>query len=74
MATKCEAGDIYQEHCDSGMPATCEIRWVPPYLRGTAQAAGTSTGVWHTLRVCTQCRNAIEESLASEPDEWIEVL
>ena len=74
MFVKCESGAIYQERCDSGQAATCDVRWIPPYQRGTAEAAGTKRGMWEHLHVCSQCYSAISTSLDREPDEWTEVL
>lgn len=61
----CQCGEATGVHC----PGTqeIEVRWVPPYLRGTAEAAGSWAGVAETLQVSELCA----ESLV---DDWCEVV
>lgn len=59
----CDMGQIDCNPCD-GL-AEYDVRWVPPYLRGTAKAAGTKRGVERTLHLCAACWGALT------PDPWI---
>jgi len=58
----CESGFIVDGSCEA--PASFDVAYVPPYLRGTATAAGTRRGVETHLHLCVDCYSVVED------DEW----
>ena len=70
---KCHGSDgdgCDSEPCDA--EDLTEIRTVPDYQRGTAKAAGTTTGVEVTRLLCAGCYDALIEHLRATPAdrEW----
>jgi len=63
----CQCGRATGERCQWSGPLaeTVEIKYVPPYLRGTVRAAGTARGCIERLRVHQECAELL---CASEPD------
>lgn len=64
----CQCGTVIGERCAWSGPRadTLEIQWVPPYLRGTARAAGSVAGVTERLRLHHECAALILETVP----EW----
>lgn len=70
--TQCESGEWSGETCHAMITADdrVEMRWVPDWLRGTAEAAGTWCGCAEKLWVCVACA---DQMLATDPDWCVDV-
>ena len=68
----CECGIATGERCSWSGPRseTVLVDYVPPYLRDTVRAAGTTRGCSERIRVHHECAELI---CASEP-EWAEIV
>ncbi|MBT8453007.1 MAG: hypothetical protein KJO40_13645 [Deltaproteobacteria bacterium] len=72
---RCECGEWSGERCEGDLDELGEVRarFVPEYLRSTAQAARTRRGVWTAITVSPDCA---EHMLENAPDwaqaEWLE--
>lgn len=63
----CECGTIIGERCqwDGVGGPRVRLQYVAPSDRGTAEAAGTASGLWYTILVEQSCAELLLE------DPWI---
>ena len=84
-AIRCQCGEITGVRCEWVGPTseTTEILWVPPYLRGTAMAAGGDTITPYATRLrvedgtCLPTVSTIydpEMGETNDPDPWVAVV
>jgi hypothetical protein len=71
--TRCECSAIFEDRCENYVSNEegCDVRWIPPFLRGTAEAAGSremalQSGMAETLCLHPDCMEFLE------PDPWID--
>ena len=64
---RCDCGQWSGVKC--GHDSDTKARFVPPYLRGTCDAAGTRRGAWQELDVDARCAG---EMMLGDPD-WVQI-
>jgi hypothetical protein len=71
----CECGAFLGEKCQNSMEVGEAIRvaFVPRYLRGTVEAAGTWTGCEEIMLVAPACVPFVAFDTDGTPDPWVEI-